>query len=62
MTIASGETYHFDSVECAASVVAPPCATCGVRILGHGLEADGAFYCCNHCAQHAGVDELKDRM
>jgi hypothetical protein len=62
VTLASGETYHFDSVECAAMTVAPLCDTCGVRILGHGMEADGVFYCCEHCATKAGVEGLEDRV
>ena len=62
VTLHNGETYHFDSVECAAHVVAPPCETCGVRILGHGLEADGRIFCCDHCAEQAGVEGLRDRL
>ena len=62
VTLHDGETYHFDSVECAAVVVAPTCATCGVRILGHGLESDDGFYCCDHCARKAGVEVLRDRV
>ena len=29
----------FDSFECAAQAMAPQCAHCGCRILGHGVEA-----------------------
>ena len=45
----------FDSFECAAHAMAPLCVNCGVRILGHGVEVDGAVFCCAHCAEHAGV-------
>ena len=61
VTLASGDTFTFDSVECAAARIAPDCEVCGVRILGHGLEADGRFFCCDHCAEKAGVERLRDR-
>ncbi len=56
-----GATHTFDSFECAIHALAPTCATCGVRVVGHGLEKDGTIYCCHHCAQRAGVNELRDR-
>lgn len=59
---AGGDRYEFDCLECAIHVMAPTCTTCGVRIVGHGLEADGRFFCCDHCAVKSGVDELKDRV
>jgi hypothetical protein len=57
-----GERYTFDSFECAIHMLAPTCQTCGVRIVGHGLESDGRFYCCDHCAAKAGVEGLRDRV
>jgi hypothetical protein len=30
--------------------LAPTCETCGVRIVGHGMEANGQFFCSQHCA------------
>lgn len=62
VTVASGETYHFDSIECAARQIAPACEQCGTTILGHGLEADGRYFCCDHCAQGAGVEGLRDSL
>ena len=56
-----GKTHTFDSFECAIHKLAPTCATCGIRVIGHGMEAGGAIYCCNHCAEKAGVDNLRDR-
>ena len=56
-----GETHTFDSFECAIHALAPTCEHCGCRILGHGVEADGRIFCCAHCAEHAGVDALRDR-
>jgi hypothetical protein len=55
-------TYTFDSLECAAHAIAPICAHCSCRILGHGVEAGGSMYCCAHCASQMGVTELKDRV
>lgn len=57
----AGSTLTFDSFECAISKLAPSCKHCGCRIIGHGLEADGAFYCCDHCAEKSGVTALRDR-
>ena len=56
-----GRTGTFDSFECAIHALAPTCAHCGCRIIGHGSESDGRFYCCAHCANSAGVEEIQDR-
>jgi hypothetical protein len=56
-----GETHVFDSFECAIHALAPTCAHCGCRIIGHGVEAGGSVYCCAHCASEEGVEELRDR-
>ncbi len=52
---ADGKSLVFDSMQCAAQAMAPVCANCGVRILGHGSEADGRMFCCGNCARQAGV-------
>ncbi|MEU6708301.1 hypothetical protein [Streptomyces wuyuanensis] len=57
---AAGAVHTFDSIECAAQRMAPICENCQCRILGHGLQADGQFYCCAHCARAKGVAELAD--
>ncbi|MCZ7456336.1 hypothetical protein ACIOWI_27525 [Streptomyces sp. NPDC087659] len=57
---AAGAVHTFDSIECAAQRMAPICENCQCRILGHGLQADGQFYCCAHCARQKGVAELAD--
>jgi hypothetical protein len=57
-----GEAHVFDSFECAIHAIAPQCAHCGCRIIGHGVEANGRIFCCAHCAQHEGIDELRDRV
>lgn len=47
-----GQTRTFDSFECAIAAVAPRCAHCGCRIIGHGVEtARGVMFCCGHCAR-----------
>ena len=57
----AGKTQTFDSFECAIQSLAPTCAQCGVRIIGHGVEQGGRMFCCAHCAQHAGAGSLRDR-
>ena len=59
--LTGGKSHTFDSFECAIQALAPTCEHCGVRIVGHGLEKDGRMFCCDHCAEHAGVTELRDR-
>lgn len=58
---AQGKSMWFDAFECAIHKLAPRCAHCECTIIGHGLEADGAIYCCAHCARQHGESELKDR-
>jgi hypothetical protein len=56
-----GKTHVFDSFECAIHRMAPQCAHCGCRILGHGLEVEGGrIFCCASCARHSGVTALVD--
>jgi hypothetical protein len=59
--VKGGKKYTFDSFECALHKLAPICAHCGVRIIGHGLEKDTRMFCCDHCAEKSGVTELRDR-
>ena len=59
---AQGAVHVFDSFECAIQRMAPVCEHCGCKIIGHGVQATGQFFCCAHCAQAAGVSaELRDR-
>jgi hypothetical protein len=58
----NGTTHTFDSFECAIHALAPTCENCGIRIVGHGLEKDGTFFCCEHCAEVVGVTGLRDRI
>jgi hypothetical protein len=62
VTTHDGAEHTFDAFECAIHALAPKCEHCGCRIIGHGLEADGRFFCCDSCAEHAGVTGLRDRV
>jgi len=59
--VRAGASHTFDSFECAIQALAPTCEHCGTRIIGHGLEKSGRMFCCDHCAERAGVKELRDR-
>ena len=52
----------FDCFECAIAALAPVCAQCGCKVIGHGMEQSGTFYCCAHCARVAGVRGVADRI
>ena len=57
----NGKTFSFDSFECAIQKLAPTCAHCGVRIVGHGVEQGDVIYCCAYCARQEGAGALTDR-
>ena len=57
-----GESHTFDSFECAIHAMAPTCDHCGVKIIGHGIEADERMFCCAHCAEREGVSGAADRI
>lgn len=42
--VLNGQNHTFDSFECAIHKLAPICAHCNCRILGHGVEAGEAIY------------------
>jgi hypothetical protein len=52
----------FDSFECAIHALAPRCEHCHCKIIGHGVESNGRYYCCAHCAHVSGVDGARDRV
>lgn len=58
----NGKSHTFDSFECAIHALAPTCAVCGVRVLGHGTESGGTVYCCANCARQVGVQGAQDRV
>ena len=53
VTVAGGAAHTFDSFECAIQALAPSCAHCGCRVIGHGVERGGRIFCCEHCSRHA---------
>jgi len=57
-----GRTGTFDSFECAIHALAPECAHCGVKIIGHGVEEADQLYCCAHCARQKGQTDVTDRV
>lgn len=58
----AGRSHTFDSFECAIHALAPTCAHCGMKIIGHGMEAGGKSYCCASCAKQEGQEGMRDRM
>ncbi|MEV4416254.1 Prokaryotic metallothionein [Catellatospora sp. NPDC049609] len=54
---AGGAVHVFDSFECAVNMLAPVCEHCATKIIGHGVEVSGHFYCCAHCARSADARE-----
>jgi hypothetical protein len=44
--IAAGARHTFDSFECAIQAIAPICEHCKCRVIGHGVEVSGHFFCC----------------
>jgi len=57
-----GQTYTFDSFECAIHKLAPACEHCGCRIVGHGVEVEGKLFCCAHCSAQSGARGAVDRI
>ena len=57
-----GHAHTFDCFECAIHMLAPICGHCGCRILGHGVEGGGSFFCSAHCASLRGLSGARDRV
>lgn len=55
VSAADGKRYTFDSFECAIHTLAPACANCGVKVIGHGVEQGAQIFCCHHCQEQAGA-------
>lgn len=62
LVLSTGETFSFDSFECAITRTAPRCSHCDCVILGHGIEGRNTLYCCAHCARMAGASEAVDNL
>lgn len=61
MVEAAGARHTFDSFECAIHAMAPVCEHCQCRVIGHGVEVAGQFFCCADCARHATSADVRDR-
>ncbi|MGH8867417.1 MAG: hypothetical protein ACRDYU_05400 [Actinomycetes bacterium] len=61
LTSHEGESFIFDSFECAIARAAPQCVHCGIAVIGHGVQAGDEIYCCAHCARQAGAEAVRDR-
>ena len=59
--VVSGKHHTFDSFECAIQAMAPVCEHCHCKVIGHGVEVGGRFFCCAHCAKAATGSDVKDR-
>ena len=57
----AGKTHTFDSYECAIHLLAPICAHCGCKIVGHDVEENGKIFCCANCARLMGANQVHDR-
>ena len=60
--ITAGKTHVFDSFECAIHKLAPVCANCGVKVIGHGVEGNETFFCGAYCARQKGVEGVDDHV
>jgi hypothetical protein len=59
--VTAGVTHTFDSFECAIHALAPVCEHCGCKVIGHGTQVQGRFYCCARCAREKeGTDAVSD--
>lgn len=60
---AAGQKHVFDCFECAVHAMAPICEHCGCKVVGHGTEVAGQFFCCAHCAREgSGSVDVRDRV
>ena len=60
--VTAGQRHVFDSFECAIHKLAPVCENCGVKVVGHGVDANGTFYCSAHCARQQGATGVADHQ
>ncbi len=59
--VVQGTPHAFDSFECAISALAPTCAHCRCKIIGHGVQAEGRIFCCANCARLARETAVRGR-
>lgn len=58
----NGKSYYFDCFECAIHALAPKCKSCGLSIIGHGVQVDEEIFCSAHCARQKGKIGVSDRL
>lgn len=58
----NGKTDLYDCFECAIHALAPECDSCGLKVIGHGVEAGNTIFCSAHCARKEGNIGLSDRI
>ena len=56
--ITAGNRHVFDCFECAIHRLAPVCAHCSCKIIGHGIEAKETFFCCATALNNPAFREL----
>lgn len=59
--VAAGARHTFDCLECAIHAIAPICEHCRCKVVGHGVEVGGQFFCCANCARAATGAAVTDR-
>jgi hypothetical protein len=59
--VRNDEHFVFDCFECAIHALAPSCAHCGCKIVGHGVDRDDEIFCCDHCLR-ATDGEMDDAV
>lgn len=59
--VRDGKSHFFDSFECAIAALAPECAHCGCRVIGHGVDiGNDQVCCCQHCAREMGAEQSNE--
>jgi len=56
----AGPERAFDSFECAIEALAPRCAHCACRIIGHAVQRGASTFCCELCARRAASDAVDE--
>jgi hypothetical protein len=60
--VRDGQSNTYDCFECAIQDMAPSCAHCQCRVIGHGIAAGEQIYCCAHCAREHDVVGVADKV
>ena len=62
MLEAAGARHVFYSCACAIHILAPVCAHCGCKIMGHAIESNQTFSCCALGAHAQGATQVVDHV